>query len=100
MVEVPEAYRTLTGSISSAAAISWRRSATRSRASAYSTAPRASATSPAGHLLRASADAITGGCCGFGLPDSRDHRVVVPPMDSSRCSILPARVAGAYRGIH
>ena len=68
MVEVPEAYRTFTGSTRSAAAMSWRRSEALVRASAYSTAPRASVASTSGHVLRASADATRGGRSGFGLP--------------------------------
>ena len=58
--------------------MSWRRSEALVRASAYSTAPRASVASTSGHALRASADATRGGRSGFGLPASRDHLVVVP----------------------
>ena len=90
MVEVPEAYRTFAGSTSSAAAMSWRRSEARVRASACSTTPRASVTSASGQVLRASTDATRGGLVGLGLPASRDHLVVVLLTLSSSRSTLPA----------
>ncbi len=70
--------------------MSWRRSEALVRASAYSTAPRASVASTSGHALRASADATRGGRSGFGLPASRDHLVVplIAPLHSR--STLPA----------
>src|SRR5690349_3110583 len=95
MVEVPEAYRTFTGSTRSAAATSWRRREWRSRARACSTAPRASAASTAGHALRASAAATSGGPCGFGRPDPRDH-LVAPPTPL----LLAGRGSRPYARLH
>src|SRR5919112_2160711 len=104
MVEVPEAYRTLTGSTRSAAAMSWRRSEALVRASAYSTARRASVSSTSGNVVRASADATSGGPSGFGLPDSRDHLDVVllitspavRPCQQRICSLPSSSLDGHY----
>ncbi len=80
--------------------MSWRRSEALVRASAYSTAPRASAASTSGHALRASADATRGGRSGFGLPDSRDHLVVATHRTSSQPLDLASRGAGPYAHLH
>src|SRR5919112_1673514 len=66
MVEVPETYRMLTGSTSSAAARSWRRSASRVRTSPWWTAPLTSAASTSGCAPRVRADATDRGTSYLG----------------------------------
>ena len=79
--------------------MSWRRSEARVRASAYSTAPRASVASTSGQVLRASADATEGGLVGLGLPDSCDH-LVVRAHDSLQPLDLASRGSAPYARHH
>src|ERR687893_568745 len=72
MVEVPETYRMLTGSTSSAAAKSWRRSASRVRTSPWWTAPLTSAASTSSCAPRVRADATDCGTSCLGLVARHD----------------------------